>query len=102
MRPSKDCRSFRGCTLFQSKSLRSFRLFQIVDNAAQTDIKSWTSSKIAGRAVSRLPGKSRASLAFDTISNSACRFSRRDWKELRVLEASSGGVEPDTGFSSFH
>ena len=102
MRLSIDWRSFLVWTLVQSISRRSFKLFQIVDKAAHTDMKSWTSSKIAGNDDSALAGKSKASLAFETISNSDWRPSKRDWNELSVREASSGGMVPDTGFSSFH
>src|SRR5213595_3028004 len=84
IRPSTDTRNFLGCTLVHRVSLSSLRLFQMVDNAAQTDLKSWTSSMIADSTESELAGRSRASFALDTISDCERRLVSLVSKELSI------------------
>ena len=102
IRPSNDERSFRACTLLHKVSLRSFMLFQIVDRAAQTDIKSWTSSSTVDNELSAEPGRSSASFAFATISESEHKLVSRLSKDVKIDDASCGSIFPEIGFSSFH
>src|ERR1700710_1634070 len=87
--------------LLQLVSRSSLRLLQIVPRAAQTDLKSCTSSKVAPRVVSGLEGRSKASFALATISESTESFVRRLSNDERVAIATSGAMVPDTGLLLF-